>query len=136
MDDPLFWDRMVRTEAGCLEWAGARNGKGYGLVQRRRLSSAPLLAHRYAWMLTTGDPGRACVLHRCDNPACCEPAHLFLGTVQDNNADMRQKGRGVAPPVRRWDTCPNGHPYVPENRAPNGTGKSTCRPCKRDRSAG
>lgn len=53
--------------------------------------------HRVAWEIANGTiPDGLCVLHRCDNPPCCNPAHLFLGTVQDNNADRDAKGRHVA----------------------------------------
>jgi hypothetical protein len=51
-------------------------------------------SHRAAWKLTHGPiPDGLQVLHRCDNPPCCNPAHLFLGTQQDNIADMHKKGR-------------------------------------------
>lgn len=56
------------------------------------------LAHRIAWTITRGPiPDGLCVLHRCDNPPCIDPEHLFLGTVQDNNADRDAKGRGKVP---------------------------------------
>lgn len=51
-------------------------------------------AHRIAWALTYGDPGDLDVLHDCDNPPCCNPDCMFLGTQADNMDDMRQKGRG------------------------------------------
>jgi hypothetical protein len=60
------------------------------------------LVHRVAWQEVNGPiPDGMCVCHRCDNPPCCNPAHLFLGTVADNNADRDRKGRGVMPPASR-----------------------------------
>jgi hypothetical protein len=76
--------------SGCWVWLGAVNPKGYGKVMRQGFH----LAHRWSWFLSTGDdPGKMCVLHKCDVPSCVNPDHLFLGTVHDNNKDRDEKGR-------------------------------------------
>ena len=84
-----FWSRVNKSE--CWEWMGARNEKGYGVVA---VDGKTPKAHRVAWELENGPiPAGVCVLHRCDNPPCCNPAHLFLGSKKDNNRDMISKGR-------------------------------------------
>jgi hypothetical protein len=85
--------RSARDQStGCWEWQGVRNRQGYGVVAWPRLTRETLV-HRVAYRLFVGDPGALCVLHRCDNPPCLNPEHLFLGTRADNLADMRAKGR-------------------------------------------
>ena len=86
-----FWARVVKHDAGCWIWTGARNPAGYGGFNVRRQQR---LAHRVAWTMERGAvPDGLCVLHRCDNPPCVNPDHLFLGTQLDNVADMIDKGR-------------------------------------------
>jgi hypothetical protein len=75
----------------CWPWQKARDQDGYGLFKiRGRMRRAT----RYAYLLHYGvQPGEMLVLHHCDNPPCCNPAHLFLGTVRDNALDCKAKGR-------------------------------------------
>jgi hypothetical protein len=87
-----LWTR-VRVSSGCWEWQGPRNLKGYGSIGVWGKGST-MPAHRAAWILTNGFiPAGLHVLHRCDNPPCCNPDHLFLGTNADNVADKMVKGR-------------------------------------------
>ena len=84
----------------CIEWQKCRNKSGYGIVGgRERRRSCGILAHRHAWADVHGPiPEGMCVLHRCDNPPCVNPDHLFLGTQADNMRDMRLKSRAKAGP--------------------------------------
>jgi hypothetical protein len=92
--DPVahFHASIVRGE-GCWSWAADLNNTGYGVV---RTHGRLLLAHRLSWEIHRGPiPDGLCVLHECDNPPCCNPAHLFLGTKPDNNRDRARKGRNA-----------------------------------------
>ncbi len=87
-----FWARIKITAAGeCWNWKGATVAFGYGILS---VGGHRWYAHRLAYHLTNGHiPAGRFVCHKCDNPACCNPAHLWLGTIQDNNADCLKKGR-------------------------------------------
>lgn len=68
-------------------------GNGYAQLGRGRRGDGTILVHRLAFELAVGSTDGLCVCHRCDNPPCCNPAHLFLGTQKDNMRDASSKGR-------------------------------------------
>src|ERR1044072_7489057 len=73
----------------CWIWLGVKTARGYGFIKIR---GRMIATHRIAYSLSKGDPGQIYVCHRCDNPSCCNPDHLFLGTNRDNQIDAREKG--------------------------------------------
>lgn len=91
---PDFWDRVkIGKPNECWPWTGAKNKRGYGKYNKGE-TIVGRLAHRIAYHMARGDiPSGLCVLHECDNPPCCNPKHLWLGTNADNNKDMIAKGR-------------------------------------------
>ena len=87
-----FWSQVHRTNKdACWEWQAGKFSTGYGCF---RINGKVYLATRVAYFLTNKQqPGQLNVCHKCDNPACCNPSHFFLGTHGDNVADRDQKGR-------------------------------------------
>ena len=105
-----LWSKVDRTGGvdACWPFKGKGQSGGYGVLSTSKRPYRTIYTHRLAYRLATGvDPHGQAVCHRCDNPPCCNPAHLFLGTIADNVRDMIAKGRqGVnngQPPLLRGE---------------------------------
>ena len=92
-----FWSKVDKGSAdGCWEWTGNKHKFGYGTIS---IDGRPRATHRVSWEIHNGNIPEGtgyhgtCICHKCDNPSCVRPEHLFLGSVQENNNDMVKKGR-------------------------------------------
>ena len=85
-----FWARVNKnTPSGCWIWVGCVDKWGYGDLSYK---GKHIQAHRLAWRLLESDPGEMDVLHKCNNPPCCNPDHLYLGTDLENARDRLAVG--------------------------------------------
>ena len=121
-----FWSKVdVRGPGECWLWtAGTTHGYGHLKLGGRHVG-----AHRVMWLLVHGEELESdqYVCHTCDNPPCCNPAHLFLGDALINVQDMMAKGRGTP----RQETCLHGHASTEENSIYGGkSGGRACRACR------
>jgi hypothetical protein len=92
-----LWSKVARPFNGCWEWPGCKTEFGHGLMGRAYKVER---THRLSWEDVNGPiPEGLVICHKCDNPACIRPDHLFIGTHAINSADMRAKNRGVNPPA-------------------------------------
>jgi len=94
LNNPIknFWRAVTKTE-NCWLWRKTKHGYGSLSVKGK-----PMRAHRFSWMIHNGPiESDLCVLHKCDNPRCVNPDHLFLGTRHENNKDRDMKHRTKVP---------------------------------------
>lgn len=99
-----FWEYVDKKSYGCWEWIGGLDAYGYG---RFGISNGKGIgAHRYSYALHNGPFQKSLfVCHKCDNPKCVNPDHLFLGSHQDNMDDMAGKGRQRSPKGEESPAC-------------------------------
>ncbi len=135
MNANKFWAKVQKSD-GCWVWQGCIVRR-YGVLGH---DGKQVKAHRVAWGLTNGPiPNGLSVLHKCDNPPCVRPDHLFLGTQLDNMRDCSAKGRsGIrgmnGTGLRDKEHCFRGHLLSPENiyiGVKAGAERRMCRLCRK-----
>jgi len=89
-NDHVTFLNRIKIINDCWEWQGGKNNKGYGQFS---INNSLTLAHRYSYQYYKGDATNKHVCHKCDNPKCVNPAHLFLGSYITNTLDCLIKGR-------------------------------------------
>lgn len=120
-------DRSIpEPMSGCWLWLGAYRSKKYGIIALR---GKVVGAHRFSWQADRGvePPPDRFICHRCDNPACVNPDHLFLGTRQENVDDMMRKGRHVAPSGERNGARRHPERFAEARAAHRGEGSGTAK---------
>lgn len=123
-------DKHSSQHPGCWEWTGVMKYNGYGRVS---VKNKMMIAHRVAYMMSHDAPipDGMFVCHKCDNPRCVNPEHLFIGTARDNARDSVNKGRNAN---KKKTHCRNGHEFTPENTY-SSRGHRFCRRCRRESAA-
>ena len=131
-----FLSKVKKTD-NCWLWTGSKQHNGYGrmhlIIDGKRTMQQ---AHRIAWSIHHRLPilDGLWVLHRCDNPPCVNPEHLFLGTRSDNMQDASRKGRIPRRAGKSRQThCIRGHAFTPENTYRRPSGHRTCRACRKEK---
>lgn len=116
--------KCKQTDSGCLEYQGFTHKEGYGQMS---FQGKAWRTHSLMYTLTKGPvPAGMVVMHKCDNPPCCNPDHLEIGTKADNNRDMAAKRRGK---YQKATHCKHGHEFTPENTYVCKRGFRHCKRC-------
>lgn len=125
-----FWVKVEKSDT-CWLWTASLAGKGYGQFAPGGHQGTPLMAHRVAWEITNGAiPDGLFVCHRCDNPKCVRPDHLFLGSNAENMQDASRKGR-IKNQNADKTHCDRGHSLSGDNVFVRWDGYRGCRTCQR-----
>lgn len=100
LTETIFWSKVKKGEK-CWKWVGYCSKRGYGQIG---IDGKVVYTHRYSWTLHYGKiPEGFNVLHKCDNPSCVRPDHLFIGSQSDNAVDMMKKGRSGTAKLDKQD---------------------------------
>lgn len=123
--------RITVTQSGCWEWSESVNEHGYGRMSfRGRVYRAHrLAAHEWLGLDLADIETKVC--HKCDNPPCINPDHLYLGTQSSNVRDMVERGRASGGD-RPHTHCKVGHELTGDNVQVSPSGKRRCRECARE----
>jgi hypothetical protein len=116
-----FWEKVKKEghPKGCWMWTAATGDYGYGVIGKGRRGQGLKRAHVYSWETAnnTKVPDGKCVCHKCDNPPCVNPDHLFAATQKENIRDAVAKNRGIGKSSLPGELCPTSKLKWPEVRA-------------------
>jgi hypothetical protein len=119
-----FWSKVDKGGPDeCWEWLGYKTKSGHGQTWA---NGKLIYSHRLSFIVHNGFVPNVC-RHTCDNPPCCNPAHLLDGNQKDNVEDMNTRGRNY---FSNKTHCPKGHPYSGENLVIDSSGRRRCYICR------